>query len=247
LKEKLSFFRLFIKKAILLYLLLLTYIMPRIARIVIPKCPHHIIQRGNRRQQVFFTPEDKQLYLNCLNDYAKPAGISIWGYCLMDNHVHLIVVPKTKNSLSKGLGDAHRKYTYTINSRQNWRGYLWEGRFKSYPLSEEYLFAAMRYIERNPVRATMVKKAENYKWSSAYSHVYKKHNHLLDDNFLLSGINDWSLYLLSKDKNNDIHNFRKHFRNGRPLGNNAFISNLEEITGRKLRRDKPGPKKINNS
>ena len=102
--------------------------MARIARVVVPGLPHHIIQRGNRRQKVFFSDEDRKEYLNYLREYAKPAGIHFWGYCLMDNHVHLIAVPDEKDSFSVGFSDAHRRYTRMINFREKWRGYLWEGR-----------------------------------------------------------------------------------------------------------------------
>jgi len=130
--------------------------MPRIARVVIPDIPHHIIQRGNRRQPVFFSDDDRSAYLDYLCLHAKPAGISIWAYCLMDNHVHLIAVPKHKASFADGFSESQKRYSRRINFRENWRGHLWEGRFKSYPLDEFHLYAAMRYVERNPVRAKIV-------------------------------------------------------------------------------------------
>ena len=102
--------------------------------------------------------EENQL----LHEHAMEAGIALWAYCLMDNHVHLIAVPKYKNSLAKGIGQAHRNYTWLINSREGWRGYLWQGRFSSYPMDERYLYTAVRYTERNPVRAGLVKKAQDY-------------------------------------------------------------------------------------
>lgn len=219
-----------------------TLFMARIARVVIPGIPHHIIQRGNRRQTVFFNNEDKQTYLEYLNIYAKPAGISFFGYCLMNNHVHLLVVPKTKESLAIGLAEAHRRYSRMINFRQGWRGYLWEGRFKSYPLSENHLYAAMRYIERNPVRAKIVEKAEDYPWSSAKAHVHKSEDSLLSDNFLLFEIKDWSKYLAEQEKQKDLNIFRKHSHTGRPVGDDEFIDSLETISGRILRKQKPGPK-----
>ena len=141
--------------------------MARSARLVAEGLPHHIIQRGNRRQKVFLTENDKYAYLEFLYAQKLKYNLKIWAYCLMDNHVHLIVVPEKEEVLSKALGEAHKNYTRMINFREGWRGYLWEGRFKSFILDEQYLFAAVRYVERNPVRAKIVQKAHEYKWSSA--------------------------------------------------------------------------------
>jgi len=220
--------------------------MPRAARIVIPEHPHHIIQRGNRRQNVFFNNNDKQAYLDYLRLYAIPAGLSIWAYCLMDNHTHLIAVPNREDGLAVGLADAHVRYTRMINFRQGWRGYLWEGRFKSYPLSEFHLYRAMRYIERNPVRAGLVERAEDYPWSSAKAHVTKVKNNLLSDNFVLSEINDWSSCLAEEDSERDKTLFIQHANTGYPLGDKKYLDELEKITGKNLKRRKPGPKKRNN-
>jgi putative transposase len=219
--------------------------MPRIARIVIPNYPHHIIQRGNRSQNVFFRDEDKKLYIQLLRKHAIESGVIFWAYCLMDNHVHLIAVPKDEDSLARGIGEAHRNYTRMINFREGWRGYLWQGRFTSYPLDEKYLYAAVRYVERNPVRAGLVKRAEDYPWSSAKAHVLREKNTLLFDNFMLSEIKDWSSYLSEGDKNIDKNLLKNHGRTGRPLGDEKFIAKLEEITGRVLKKSKPGRKKNN--
>lgn len=217
--------------------------MARIARVVAPGYPHHIIQRGNRRQRVFFSDDDRIAYLDYLRTYAKPAGIHFWAYCLMDNHVHLIAVPERGESFARGFSEAHRRYTRMINFRESWRGYLWQGRFKSYPLSESHLYAAMRYIERNPVRAKIVKDAWHYPWSSARTHVLKEKNPILDDNFVISGIKDWKAFLAEEDVSININTHKIHANTGRPLGDKKFIEAIEKITGRFLRKQKPGPKK----
>ncbi len=216
--------------------------MARIARLVVPGIPHHIVQRGNRRQRVFFSDEDRREYLDYLTIYAKPAGISFWGYCLMDNHVHLIAVPNQEKSFARGFSEAHRRYTRMINFREKWRGYLWEGRFKSCPLNEPHLYAAMRYIERNPVRAKIVENAWEYPWSSASAHVFKQNDSLLEDNFMVSEIKDWRLFLSEKDNQNDINLFKMHANSGRPLGDSQFIEKIGKLTGRFLNKQKPGPK-----
>jgi putative transposase len=114
--------------------------VPRIARVVIPGLPHHVIQRGNRRHLVFFSDEDKSLYLKILKTQAENKGIQFWAYCLMANHVHFIAVPIFPDSLSRDIGEIHRRYTSLINIRENWKGYLWQGRFLSYPRDDAYLF-----------------------------------------------------------------------------------------------------------
>lgn len=217
--------------------------MARIARVVIPNNPHHIIQRGNRRQNVFFSNKDKITYLNLLNNHCNKTGIDIWAYCLMTNHVHIIAVPKTDDSLARGIGEAHRKYTCQINEREKWRGYLWQGRFLSYPLDEAYLYSAVRYVERNPVRAGIVEKAEDYKWSSAGFHVKNKKDSILKEFYLMEEIKDWGKYLLIEDKN--IKLIRKHSYTGRPLGDEKFIKKLEKYTGRILMPKGAGRKKKN--
>lgn len=221
--------------------------MARIARVVIPGFPHHIVQRGNRGQKVFFSDDDRKVYLDYLRMYAKPAGIHFWAYCLMDNHVHIIAVPDKVESLAWGLSEAHRRYTRMINFREKWRGYLWEGRFKSYPLNQSYLCAAMRYIERNPVRAKIVENAWDYRWSSAKAHVFKQKDPLLDDNFMVSEIKNWELFLSEDDKQVDANLFKAHTNNGRPMGNTQFIEVIEKLTGRILHKQKPGPKIKNNN
>jgi putative transposase len=217
--------------------------MARMARVVIPNIPHHITQCGNRSQKVFFSNKDKIAYLNLLHKHAKGTGLTFWAYCLMDNHVHLIAVPEKEDSLAKGIGDTHKYYTRMVNFRENWRGYLWQGRFSSFPLDEKYLYAAIRYVERNPVRAGIVKRAEDYEFSSAKAHVYKTSDLLLSDNFVIEEIKNWKAFLAEDDKDQDVKLFKKHTRVGRPLGQEGFIEKLEKITGRILRPQKVGRKK----
>ena len=124
--------------------------MARLARIVVPQIPHHITQRGNRRQQTFFSAADYQTYLDFLIKYCTRERVEIWAYCLMPNHVHLIAVPETADGLRRAIGETHRRYTCEINEREDWRGYLWQGRFASFPMDQSYLLAAACYIELIP-------------------------------------------------------------------------------------------------
>ena len=213
--------------------------MARLPRIVVPGYPHHVINRGNRRQTVFFSDDDKKYFYELLKREAARAKISIWVYCFMDNHVHLIAVPETKDGLAKGIGEAQRKYALTINIRNDWKGHLWEERFKSCPMGESYLYSAVRYIEKNPVRARIVKNAEDYYWSSARAHVFLVNDDLLSDFFLTSLIPDWAAYLKEETNETDEIFLRTHINTGRPLGDDKFIDELEKLTGRNLRKKKP--------
>ena len=217
--------------------------MARIARVVIPGCPHHIIQRGNRRQNVFFSDTDKALYVTLLKRLVDKQVLSIWAYCLMSNHVHLIAVPARKDSFARGLAEAHRKYTSLINIREDWKGYLWQGRFISYPLDEAHCYAAVRYIERNPVRAGLVARAEEYPWSSAHAHVQASADALLSTCPLESSIPDWARYLGQEDMEQNIKEFAEHETTGRPLGSDEFVRALEQKLGRVLFPLRRGRKK----
>jgi len=159
----------------------------------------------------------------------------------MSNHVHLIAIPERENSLALGIGEAHRRYTRYINFREGWRGYLFQGRFHSFPLEGNYLLAAIRYVLRNPVRAGIVKRASDYAWSSAAWFVGKRSDDpLAVSSDLLAGIGDPRSFLTQEEESASL--LRKHARTGRPLGSDTFVSQLEELTGRMLRPRKRGPK-----
>jgi putative transposase len=216
--------------------------MPRIARIEAVGYPYHVIQRGNRNQRVFINEGDNRTYLNILKNQSELFGLEVWAYCLMVNHIHLVVMPKHKGSLTKCISQTHQAYTRMINFREGWKGHLWQGRFQSYPMDEKYLWAAVRYVERNPVRAGIVDKAEDYFWSSANIHVQKKTDNLLSRFYLMDEIKDWKVYLSCSDDQQEVELLKAHQSIGRPLGNEAFIDSLEAQEGRKLTKQKPGPK-----
>ena len=136
--------------------------MARLARIVVPGLPHCVTQRGNGGRQTFFGDEDYQEYKELVAMHCADARVAVWAYCLMPNHVHLILVPKTEGGLREGLAEAHRRYARWINESEGWRGYLWQGRFASFPLDEAHLHAAGRYVELNPVRAGLTRQARDW-------------------------------------------------------------------------------------
>ena len=145
--------------------------MARMARIVIPGIPHHVTQRGNRREQVFFSADDYRYYLELLAEATEKADTKVWSYCLMPNHVHLILVPGHEDSLRATFSDAHRRYTQRINRRNEWTGHLWQGRFGSVAMDESHFANAVRYVSLNPVRANLVKQAAEWRWSSVAAHL----------------------------------------------------------------------------
>ncbi len=200
--------------------------MPRKARLVVPEIPHHVVQRGNRNMLVFFDESDKRLYLRLLKEQSEKHSVQIWAYCLMDNHVHLIAVPSSPSGLAAALANTHWHYSRLINFKKNWRGYLWQGRFFSCPMDEEYLFAAVRYVEQNPVKAGLVQNAEDYPWSSAKAHVKHSKDEILSDCFLTNHITDWSDYLkVASERDHEM--IEKHTRTGKPLGSEFFTHQIE--------------------
>jgi len=216
--------------------------MARIARIVVPGVPHHITQRGNRRQRTFFRDQDYLSYKGIMSEWCAKWKVEVWAYCLMPNHVHLIAVPMTAEGLGKAIGESHRRYTRLVNFRERWKGFLWQGRFASFPMDERYLLAAARYVEMNPVRAGLSATAESYPWSSASAHMAGKDDGLVKAGPLLEIAGDWKEFLGQGVKSEVAERIRIHENTGRPLGSIGFIERIEGLLSRPLLRKKPGPK-----
>jgi putative transposase len=213
--------------------------MPRVARIVIPNCPHHMTQRGNNRQDVFFVDDDRMTYFGLLVEEAQKYGLSVDGYCLMDNHIHLIATPQAEESLAKTLGRTHFRYTQYLNRFHRRSGHLWQNRFYSCALDEGHYWTAMAYVEQNPVRARRVRCPWRYRWSSAAAHcgLAKDRSGLLDLdgwNRRASG-NDWKLTLGEMLDDKVLSSVRLNTHRGRPLGSDGFLSKIEAVAGRRLR------------
>jgi putative transposase len=144
--------------------------MPRSPRIVIPGIPHHVTHRGNNKQNIFFKPDDRDVYLNLLKKYSGKYGLDILGYCLMTNHVHIIGIPENEDSLSPAIGFTHSSYAQYINFKYDRIGHLFTARFKSFYFEEFYSSPVFCYIELNPGRADIAVNATDYQWSSARAH-----------------------------------------------------------------------------
>lgn len=214
--------------------------MARLSRLVVPGYPHHVTQRGVRSMNIFHTEEDRLAYLDFMAKEGKRFGVSFLAWCLMDNHIHLIAVPDTENSLARAIGEAHRRYTRMKNFAEEVRGYLFQGRFFSCVLDESHLFAAARYVELNPVRAGLVAHPWEYPWSScAFSCGKRTSDYLVNENFLLEMVDDWGAFLRQADDTKE-EVIVKCTRTGRPVGDKDFVESLEVLTGRTLFPAKPG-------
>ena len=212
--------------------------MPRLARIVIPDVPHHITQRGNNKQDVFFVDDDKKAFLGFLKEQSSRFGLMIEGFCLMTNHIHIIATPRNEDSLAKAMGRTNLLYAQYINYMHGRGGHLWQNRFFSCPMGTNYFFKALCYIEQNPVRARMVRRPWTYHWSSAGFHTGKNDEFGLMDKARWqehsSGL-DWKKVLQKNLERLDLNRLRVYCRTGRPLGGDKFISKIEVMLGRRLR------------
>jgi putative transposase len=220
--------------------------MGRIARIVIPGCWHHVTQRGNQQQDVFFNDSDRHFYLSLLRKHCEVNRVKITGYCLMGNHVHLIAVPPREPALAKALGRTHNEYARWLNLRRQASGHVWQNRYFSCPMDERHQWEALRYIELNPVRAGLVRTAADWPWSSTRAHLSG-----VDTTGLLDRVDwhrQWSFDTWRTVLENGVEDaalqerIREATRCGRPAGTPEFIQRLEKAAGRKLEPRRRGPK-----
>jgi putative transposase len=201
--------------------------------------PHHITQRGNRREDVFFDDEDRKTYLKWLGEYALANKVEIAAYCLMTNHIHLILIPFTEDGLRNVLKPLHMRHAQRLNRARQQQGHIWQGRYFLSVLDGDYFRAALRYMERNPVRARMVRKAENYKWSSARGHCGLVADPLLKAKAAwrkdVDDIKNWSRWLAEPDAEEALLVLRRNAMMGLPCGSDGFLGKLEKLAGRPLR------------
>jgi len=217
------------------------------ARVVAPGCWHHVTQRGNRGQTVFFEDTDRAMYLRLLGVQCGRNGVRISGYCLLSNHVHLVVVPQAENSLAKALGRGHVDYARWLNMRRSETGHVWQNRYFSCPMDERHRWEALRYVELNPVRAGLVGAAVEWPWSSAAAHLGGR------DLAGLLDLSEWAAYW-NPEMWRDVleegiesaaitERIREATRTGRPVGSADFMERLETAARRPLRPQKRGPRK----
>jgi putative transposase len=217
--------------------------MARIARLVVPGIPHHVTQRGNRRETTFFGDDDYRLYRTLLAEAAGKANAEIWAYCLMPNHVHVILTPSDPDGLRRTFADLHRRYTAHVNARNRWTGHLWQGRFGSVAMDEAHLFSAIRYVSLNPVRARLVARAEDWPWSSVRAHLACRDDGVVKVAPVRQRIEDFAAFLgAAFDEDATYAALRRAETIGRPLGGKDWIDALEREHGRKLAPGRRGRK-----
>jgi putative transposase len=219
--------------------------MARIARVVVPDLPHHVTQRGNRRETVCFGAEYYRLYRRLIAMAARRAGAAIWAYCLMPNHVHLIVTPADGDGLRATLAEAHRRYTAAINARFHWTGHLFQGRFGAMVMDELHLVAAARYITLNPVVAGLVSRAEDWPWSSARAHLTGEDDELAIVAPLRARIPDFAALLTAPADPVTTTRIERAPTIGRPLGAPEWIAALERGSAAAWHRASPGQNERN--
>lgn len=226
--------------------------MPRVARVVAVGVPHHVTQRGNNRQDVFFTDDDRRFYLHALREQTQRFDVTVTAYCLMTNHVHLVATPRRADALARAIGRTHWLYARYVNHLHGRTGHLWQNRFHSCALDAEYEVAAVRYVERNPVRSRLVRVPWRYKWSSAAAHVGEP-----DGSGMLTlsawrrryAPAQWRTIVCDPLDDELANRLRTAMRRGRPLGSDVFVTKLEALLGRRLRtlpRGRPRKKTKNN-
>ena len=215
--------------------------MARLARLVVPGLPHHVTQRGNGRQRVFFGDADYQLYQDLLMENCKLAGVEIWAFCLMPNHIHAILVPSDEDGIRAALAPTHRRYAGVINARRKKTGHFWQGRYGAAVMDEDHLVSTFRYILRNPVTAKLAETAEQWSWSSARAYLKGRDDNVTTKAPMLSRFPNMRSLLGDKV---DLSEFKfiTDETIGRPRGSDAFLSALEKQTGRTLIPEKRGPK-----
>jgi len=212
-------------------------------RIVPPGIPHHVTQRGNRRERTFFEDGDYELYLDLLADAAARSGVEIWSYCLMPNHVHIVAVPRDEDGLSRTFRHVHRHYTGYVNARMRVTGHLWQGRFSSVAMDEPHLVSALRYVALNPVRARLAARAEDWRWSSTRAHIAGRDDHVVKVAPAIERVGDFAAFLGEPfDEAMTYAALRKGEGVGRPAGSREWLEHMEAKTGLKLLPARRGPK-----
>jgi len=216
--------------------------MARLARLVIPGLPHHVTQRGNGRAQTFFGAADYALYRDLLAESCRAAGVEIWSWVLMPNHVHLILVPADADGLRRALAPVHGRYAGLVQARLRRTGHFWQGRFGAVAMDEAHLAAAVRYVALNPVRARLVQAARDWPWSSVPAHLSGQDDGMTALRPVLDRFPDFAEFIEVEPAPDMIGRLRRAETIGRPLGDEGFIRALEAATGRTLLPAKRGPK-----
>jgi len=216
--------------------------MARLARLVVPGIPHHVTQRGNGGGQTFFGDDDYAVYRELLAQGCRAAGVAVWAWVLMPNHVHLILTPSDADGLRRALAPAHRRFAGHVNARLGRTGHFWQGRFGAVAMDEAHLAAALRYVALNPVRARLVERPQDWRWSSVHAQLGGHGDGITAVEAVSERFPDFAALIAPGPDPEAFDRLRQAESIGRPLGDDSFIGSLEERTQRILRRGKRGPK-----
>jgi putative transposase len=216
--------------------------MTRIARIVAPGLPHHVTQRGNRRERIFFEEGDYVLYRDWLSESCRRFGVACWAYCLMPNHVHLILTPEDSSGLALAMGRAHRLYAGYVNARARQTGHLFQGRFGSVAMDEDHLMIAARYVALNPVRARLVTRAQDWPHASVNAHLAGRDDALVSVQPLLARAPRFAELVDGEPDSASFAPLRRSELIGRPLGAPGFMEAIGRQLGRIVTPGKRGPR-----
>jgi putative transposase len=216
--------------------------MARLARVIIPGIAHHVTQRGNGRARTFFSDEDYALYRDLLAEHCGKADVAVWAWCLMPNHVHLVLVPADADGLRRALAGVHRRYAGIIHARRRRTGHFWQGRFGAVAMDEGHLAAALLYVSLNPVRARLVARAQDWRWSSTRAHLTGKDDGVTARAPVRERVPDFAQLLAAEPDAEAFARLRAAESVGRPLGDDRFLARLERATKRHLKPRKRGPK-----
>jgi putative transposase len=216
--------------------------MARLARVVIAGHPHHVTQRGNGGARTFFADADYAVYRDLLREHCHAADVAVWAWCLMPNHVHLVLVPSDADGLRRALAPVHRGYAGIIHARRRRTGHFWQGRFGAVAMDEEHLLAALAYVALNPVRARLVERARDWRWASTRAHLTGRDDGITALQPIRDRVPDFAALLAGAEDAEAFARLRAAESIGRPLGDPRFMARLERLTGRSLRPGKRGPK-----
>jgi putative transposase len=218
--------------------------MPRRDRCVLPEVPCHITQRGVDRRETFSSNEDYVTYLRLLRGNLRDAGVSVLAYCLMRNHVHLIALPAREDSLAILLRRVHGRYAQYYNARTDRTGHLWQNRYFACVLGERHLWAAMAYVEQNPVRAGIIGTAAAYPWSSAAAHIAGiDPSGILDMAWRAQGQDDCAAVAGAEDAES-VEDLRRCTYAGRPFGEPEFVTEVGRRFDRHWERGRPRKQRV---
>ena len=217
--------------------------MARLARSVFPGLPHHVTQRGNGRAQTFFDDGDYLAYRELMAEQAAMAGVEVWSWVLMPNHVHLILVPSDEDGLRRMLAPLHRRYAGGVHARLKRTGHFWQGRFGCVAMDEAHLGAALRYVALNPVRARLTQRAADWPWSSSRVHLgLTQDDGVTAKAPVLDRYPDFAGLIGAGEDEALSERLRRAETIGRPLGSEAFVEGLERASGRVFKPARRGRK-----